>query len=276
MEYYLGEYAGIAVMVMEGTDYINATKLCSDSNKRFESWQQNASSKDLIREVAKETGIKEDDLMMRSRSRDKEERGVYVHRYLIPSIMLWTSPKHAFKISQYVDKLSRGVVISSYFATKKQPSPDNKYARVKRNDNCDSQTHTLDYIIKMTRPVLIIRDLTLEQSTIRSILKSSLGNASGVYMLFNNATNEYYIGSSKNIVSRVSCYLRDSYPRKITKHRDLIREAISKYSRFAFSLLIIEKIDDYLEKEMHYINMLDPAYNVDLYLTQEIEKLSLN
>jgi hypothetical protein len=255
-----GEYAGVVVLVMKENGYINATKLCINNNKRIESWLVNGSSKVMIKETAAETRLQEDNIVI------KRGRCVYVHRYLMPSILLWISPTNAFKISNYVDKISLNIIRSQYFETNDKA---NKYLRVRRTNIQRTRSYTLNDIIDMVKPVLVLENLGQ---------KLVLDKPCGVYLLFNNKTDEYYVGSSKNLASRVSCYLRDSYTKKTVKHRDLIRDAISKYTDSAFSLLIVELTEKYLEREKHYIEMLDPPYNVDLYesLVDDIAKLSLS
>jgi len=120
----------------------------------------------------------------------------------------------------------------------------------------------------MVSPILTISDLTLPLKDIRKILRTKLDKSCGIYMFFNNQTNEYYIGMSKNIVSRTSSYLTKDYIAKPPKYKNYIKDAIIKYTNSAFSLLILELIDDYdqvSEREMYYINLLWPAYNIDLY-----------
>lgn len=50
-DYSCGAYDKFKVIIMNKTGYINATKLCSEYNKRFDDWLKNDSSKELIKEV---------------------------------------------------------------------------------------------------------------------------------------------------------------------------------------------------------------------------------
>ena len=109
---------------------------------------------------------------------------------------------------------------------------DEKYIKIKRNSETrESKNYTLDNIVNMIKPVIILKDLTGTLSDIRQTLRSNIDKRCGIYMFYNKETNEYYIGSSKNIISRISDYLTDSYITKSAKCKNLIKEAMIKYTK---------------------------------------------
>src|SRR5277367_4600017 len=55
-KFWLGQYGGFEVMIMENTCYVNATKLCSDDGKMFKNWLANDRSKRLINVLEDQLG----------------------------------------------------------------------------------------------------------------------------------------------------------------------------------------------------------------------------
>lgn len=53
-KYAYGQYGEIKVMIMKKNGYVNATKLCALSKKRFDHWLANKQSKELMNEINKE------------------------------------------------------------------------------------------------------------------------------------------------------------------------------------------------------------------------------
>lgn len=91
-------------------------------------------------------------------------------------------------------------------------------------------------------------------------------NLSGIYLWYNNITNEYYIGSSINLYNRLNQYY---YPSRLNTNQ-IINRAILKYGHVNFSLIIIKVIndtnittkDDILKNEQYYLDLLKPSYNM--------------
>jgi hypothetical protein len=221
--------------------------LCKDGGRIFQFWLQKQKSKDLVSAVAKDLRV---DTLMIPKKDPKEYRGVYVHTYLMVNIINWVSAEYAFRLTKAfeMDALVKSMQDMSI------------YKKIKRPPLADcSKTYTLDDIITLVKPVIVITDLS------KSVKKQLHGMQGGVYMFFNKKTNDYYIGSSKNIVSRVSGYLINSYLTTPSTYKNLIKEAMIKYGKLAFVLLIIELTITPFEREKHYIDLLDPKYNTDLY-----------
>lgn len=84
----------------------------------------------------------------------------------------------------------------------------------------------------------------------------------GIYKITNTTNNNFYIGSSKNIEKR--------FKRHITSlsnnnhHNIYLQRSWNKYGKNNFKFEIIEKtnIDNLLTQEQHYINLLNPKYNL--------------
>jgi hypothetical protein len=276
--YYWGKYADFEVLVMKENGYINATRLCKDGHKTFQFWLQKQESKDLVAALSKHLGISKLIVSIK----DQEYRGVYVHPSLIVNIINWVSADYAFRLAkaQYdeVDVLTTALNNMSidkekcYRKVKRQDDlslkrkDDLHSLSLKRKDSLVGEK-TINDIIKIVAPVIVITDLSKD---IKPLLRDKIGAKprGGVYMLFNKRTNNYYIGSSKNVVARVSSYLIDSYVTTPARYRNLIKEAMIKYTKNAFAVLILELPTRPFEREKYYIDLLEPKYNTDLYIKE--------
>jgi group I intron endonuclease len=87
---------------------------------------------------------------------------------------------------------------------------------------------------------------------------------SGVYLFFNHITGSFYVGSSRNIYSRINNYLNQSYLLTHANKNQLICRAFLKYGHSNFAFLIIEycSINDLKSRETFWISKLEPYYNV--------------
>jgi hypothetical protein len=246
--YYWANYAGYKVLAMRRNGYINATKLCKDSGKQIGNWLKTKKAKELIETVSREVAK---DIIITIANGDARVRGRYVHHRLAANIVSWISK------DSLVDNFAKLSI------------KDGQYKKIKRTPSrTQSKKYTLNGIIKKVKPVCVLRDLTVSRREIKQQLRSSIPKYCGIYMFFNKVTDEYYIGSSKNIISRTMSYLTESYVTREPKYKSLIREAMIKYTKASFVLLILELIDDHntvFEREKYYIHLLDPKYNVDLY-----------
>ena len=105
-DYEWGYYFQFKVLIMIRNGYINATKLCKDSNKRFDNWLRNQGSEELIDELesAAINPGDEKSIITIIGGRNAEIRGTYVHLDLIPSITGWISPAFALKVNRIVNE----------------------------------------------------------------------------------------------------------------------------------------------------------------------------
>jgi hypothetical protein len=72
-------------------------------------------------------------------------------------------------------------------------------------------------LIKLTNPVKVYHNVELER---REILKDNTGRI-GIYLWFNNITNQFYVGSSKNLGSRFRSYFSPAFLNR-TKNSNMI------------------------------------------------------
>lgn len=80
-------------------------------------------------------------------------------------------------------------------------------------------------------------------------------------MITNNITKKRYIGKSFDLLARVFNYFDDIF---LKNHPSLIHKALLNFGHAKFSFSIIEfcNRDELNSKELHYINLLKPQYNI--------------
>src|SRR5437763_5858277 len=115
------------------------------------------------------------------------------------------------------------------------------------------------------KPVYIYENLHLDK-TRKTILKETK-NLSGIYLIFNKTTGDYYIGSASTdrFYARFSNHLLYFKGSKILKH------AVKKYNLSNFTFLILELFTEIVNKENNkklldmedfYLKSLLPNYNI--------------
>lgn len=125
----------------------------------------------------------------------------------------------------------------------------------------------LDSIIKELElnPVYIFENLNSE-NTRQQVLKSTKG-LSGIYMIVNKVTKDYYIGSA----STNRFYARFSNHLIYFKGSKVLKAAVKKYGLKYFSFIILELFPyivtqennrDLLDLEDKYLKLLLPNYNI--------------
>lgn len=86
----------------------------------------------------------------------------------------------------------------------------------------------------------------------------------GIYKIKNNQTDDFYIGSSKNIISRLNNHKKLLL---LNKHANChLQNAWNKYGSDSFEFITIEECstDILLAREQYYIDFLQPKYNICL------------
>ena len=85
----------------------------------------------------------------------------------------------------------------------------------------------------------------------------------GVYCFTNTKNGKTYIGSSYNLRRRFYDYFNLNTLRA-RRHRIIIYNALLKYGHSNFTLEILEYCNEsnLLERETHYIRLLNPSYNI--------------
>jgi hypothetical protein len=118
---------------------------------------------------------------------------------------------------------------------------------------------------KQLDPVYIYENLHLDK--IRKTILKNLKGLSGIYLIFNNVTGDYYIGSASTdrFYARFSNHLLYFKGSKILKH------AVKKYNISNFTFLILELFPEVVNKENNkklldmedfYLKSLLPNYNI--------------
>lgn len=93
---------------------------------------------------------------------------------------------------------------------------------------------------------------------------------SGIYYLKNINNNKLYIGSSKNIRSRIYNH-KNKF--KHQKHSNpYLQNVVNKYGFEIFECGLLEKCDekDLLKREQYYLDNLKPEYNLTLKVERNI------
>ena len=88
---------------------------------------------------------------------------------------------------------------------------------------------------------------------------------SGIYRWNNLVTGKSYIGSSINLVGRLSIYYsKKAMLSKLSTRTSIIYSALLKHDYVNFSLDILEycEIDVLIEREQYYLDILKPEYNI--------------
>lgn len=150
---------------------------------------------------------------------------------------------------------------NNYSKNNKSNNNNNSYS----NNNNYSNITTNFIKEKKLNPVYIYEDLNLEEKK-RIIIKDTKG-LSGIYLILNKITLDYYIGSASTnkFYAKFSNHLIHKRGSKIVKH------AITEYGLSNFAFLILELFPDIVNKinnknllniEDFYLKSLLPNYNI--------------
>lgn len=109
----------------------------------------------------------------------------------------------------------------------------------------------------------------LIDKSIEKVLNNS-SSYSGVYLIVNNITLDFYIGESQNISFRRLTHLGQmAAPEK--HHRPLIQKHYEQYGARSFDFYVLERVNNDTENgtarkriEDFYIKEYNPTYNVDI------------
>lgn len=89
-------------------------------------------------------------------------------------------------------------------------------------------------------------------------------NAMGIYQIINSTTGDCYIGSSQCCRVRVMRHFRElSLNKHFNRH---LQNAWNKYGEASFSAGVLERIENkenLIKHEQHYIDTLNPKYNIN-------------
>lgn len=118
---------------------------------------------------------------------------------------------------------------------------------------------------KQIKPIYIYENIHLDE--VRKTISHDTRNLSGVYLIFNKVTGDYYIGSA----STNRFYVRFSNHLLHLKGSKVLKNAVRKYNIFNFAFLILELFDEIVNKENNkklldmedfYLKSLLPNYNI--------------
>jgi group I intron endonuclease len=118
---------------------------------------------------------------------------------------------------------------------------------------------------KQLKPVYIYENLHLDNT--RKIILKDLKDLSGIYLIFNNITGDFYIGSASTnrFYARFSNHLLYFKGSKVLKH------AVKKYNLSNFTFLVLELFLEVVNEENNkklldmedfYLKSLLPNYNI--------------
>lgn len=84
----------------------------------------------------------------------------------------------------------------------------------------------------------------------------------GIYKILNTASGKFYVGSSVNVESRIFKHL--SFLRRSIHNNAHLQAAFTLYGEDAFEYSLIEACspDQLLVREQHYLDTLQPSYNI--------------
>nr|YP_009568375.1 GIY-YIG endonuclease [Orbilia oligospora]QBL02006.1 GIY-YIG endonuclease [Orbilia oligospora]QID02759.1 GIY-YIG endonuclease [Orbilia oligospora]QID02827.1 GIY-YIG endonuclease [Orbilia oligospora] len=102
----------------------------------------------------------------------------------------------------------------------------------------------------------------LDIYSLKKIILNDNKGRSGIYMLTNKVTKDFYIGQSKNIYNRFLNYFNPAYIKR--SNNSIIGRALVKYGYSKFSLTILEYCDksNLTTREQYYLDNLKPVYNI--------------
>jgi len=91
--------------------------------------------------------------------------------------------------------------------------------------------------------------------------ENDITKISGIYKIINKINGHYYIGSSKNIISR--WYDHRKFLKRGNHHSIILQRAWNKYGKSSFEMTIIELTNQLLPREQFYLDTLKPYYNIN-------------
>lgn len=115
------------------------------------------------------------------------------------------------------------------------------------------------------KPLFLYENLHLDET--RKTISKDTSDLSGIYLIFNNITGDYYVGSASTnkFYSRFSRHLINLTGSKVLKN------AVRKYKLSNFAFLLLEKFTELVNKQNNkklldiedfYIKSLLPNYNI--------------
>lgn len=90
----------------------------------------------------------------------------------------------------------------------------------------------------------------------------SFKNKAGIYIFINKVNKKFYIGKSNDLLTRIKFYTKNALDTNFSNSK--IFKALGKYgfNNFAFSIIEYCPIEELRDREQHYIDMMQPQYNI--------------
>jgi len=99
-----------------------------------------------------------------------------------------------------------------------------------------------------------------------NLIKKDCMGKSGVYLIFNNITGDFYIGSARSDSdkhNRIYIRFRNHFFNSFKSTNILLRNSLKKYGKhnFIFNILAFDTADKVIALENYYIEKFKPKYN---------------
>jgi group I intron endonuclease len=110
--------------------------------------------------------------------------------------------------------------------------------------------------------LFIPKYIYLNSLTEKPEMLKELKSISGIYLWYNNTSQNYYIGSAIDLSNRLARYYR---PSELTRvNSSLIHKALLTHGHDKFTIYILETCNskDLVVREQYYFNLLTPIYNI--------------
>ena len=211
-------------------------------------------------------------------------RGLYYGSYRAPRTLVWTigtvifilmmataflGYKHSLKWSDLIIQsnnissltMSRNNKTTNFFIIQKRQS--STLTNINYHDNSERLNSFLKEI--SLNPVFCYENINMDET--RKKILSETRNLSGIYLILNKVTLDYYIGSA----STNRLYARFSNHLLYLKGSKIVKFAVKKYKLHSFAFLILElfpevvnKINNkqLIDREDFYLKSLLPNYNI--------------
>jgi group I intron endonuclease len=180
---------------------------------------------------------------------------------------LYINQGNTKELKYFKTNVNNNTIITKYYRNSPLSIIIKREYSISYSLNNPNISNRLNKIIKELNldPVYIYENLNREY-TKRNILKDT-NNLSGIYMILNNTTKDYYIGSA----STNRFYARFSNHVIYFRGSKIVKLAIKKYKLENFSFLILELYHNVVTKENNkeliyledkYLKLLLPNYNL--------------
>ena len=202
-------------------------------------------------------------------------RGLYYGSYKAPRVLLWaigviilivmmataflgyeTSPKWYNKEIKIINNKNKSLFSKKRFYS----TSSNVYSNNKNSEKLNTILEELNL-----EPVYTFENLNLEE--VKKEIKNKTKGLSGIYMIVNKITKDYYIGSA----STNRFYARFSNHLIYFRGSKIVKLAVNKYKLENFAFIILELYPNIVNKENNrelldledkYLKLLLPNYNI--------------